>query len=820
MKCSVIASILLFFSGLAALIYQTLWIKQLALVIGVDIYAVTLGISAFFTGLALGNLWLGRQADRLKTPLTLYSGLEFSIAITGVGATWALAHSDRLYVFLQDKVGFGAWLLPFFLVGLPASLMGGTLVVLLRACQPRQGVIGSTAGLLYAANTAGAIIGTLATVFYLIPHWGLQRTAGITALINLALALAALILRSYWQPINSVPTSSPHQPQRLSLILVLYALAGGLALGYEVIWTQAIVQFLSTRAYAFAVVLATYLLGLTLGSWFISFWSDRIRRPWTVFGCLIGSAGISALASFALFDVWSLKVQHNISQGIFTLTHSLMAMKLSAFAVVAGILVLLPTFLLGTAYPLAIRLMARTQSLGEDAGWLTALNTLGGIVGTGLTGFVLVPYFGLVHSMVVLVGVATILGAIAILQEVKQPLSKVFIGVGMMGVIVLGTVTPGDAFAQMLVLQHPGKLVFYKESVGNTVAVIEQPTSQGSFHRLYIQGVSNSGDILPSLRYMRLQSLLPLIIHSGQPRSALVIGLGSGITSGSLLAYPDLQERVTFELLPPVLTAAPMFTGNFDVTHDPRMKVVVSDGRHELLRTQKQFDLITLEPPPPSASGVVNLYSREFYELAKSRLTPDGLLAQWWPLATQNDEDSQSLVRSMLDTFPYVTLWSTEFHEMMLIGSLQPITLNPNQIETRFAQPSVKAALTEVGIQSPQAMLATYVTDRIGLESYVQDAPAVTDDRPLIEYADWVRPGELVRVLPKVMRTHTPLPLPKTDPWQTEIEQEQYNLWRFYQAELSLYQGEPNDWYYQISQVLQADPTNLYYQWIFQESLP
>ncbi|MGF1458060.1 MAG: fused MFS/spermidine synthase [Leptolyngbyaceae cyanobacterium] len=818
MKSSVTATIILFFSGLAALIYQTIWIKQLALVVGVEVYAVTIGISAFFTGLALGNLWIGRWTDRSKTPLRLYAGLEFGIAITGVATTWTLAHSDRLFVSLQDTVGFLAWGWPLLLVGIPATLMGGTLVALLRACEPAEELVGRTAGLLYAANTAGAIAGTLITAFYLIVNLGIQHTAWAAATINIILALAALSLQSVWQPAVPSPNLLAKPQQRVSLALVLYAIAGGLALGYEVIWTQAIVQFLSTRAYAFAVILATYLLGLTLGSWVISFWSDRLRYPWVVFGSLIASAGIFALASFTFTDIWLLKAQHDWGLWAWQLTHNRMAMKLTTFAVATGVFVLLPTLCLGAAYPLAIRLVTRTQHVGKDTGLLTALNTLGGIVGTGVTGFLLVPHLGLVHSMVLLAGVATIVGAIAVLQAATGPASKVAIGTAVVAVMGLAVITPADNFAQMLTIQHPGKLLFHQESAGNTVAVIEQPTSQGSFHRLYIQGVSNTGDVFPSLRYMRLQALLPLIIHSGQPRSAMVVGLGSGITSGSLLTYPDLEEQVTYELLPPVIEAAQTFDGNFEVTRNPRATIEISDGRHELLRTQKQFDLITLEPPPPSASGVVNLYSRDFYELAKSKLAPDGLFAQWWPLATQNDADSRSLARSMLDAFPYVTVWSTEFHEMMLIGSMCPLELQPEQIRERFAIPSIQTALTEIGIQSPQALLATYVTDRTGLESYVQDAPAVTDDRPLIEYADWVRPGEIARVLPEVMKTNTVVPLPKDDPWQAEINQERYNLSRLYKAQLSLYEGEDNDWYYQIVEVLEADPDNAYYRWMFKES--
>jgi len=814
MKSAAIASLMLFFSGLAALIYQTLWVKQLALVVGVEVYAVTIGISAFCAGLALGNWGIGRWVDRAPNALGIYSALEGGIALTGVGSTWALAQSDRLFVGLQDTVGWLAWLWPFLLVGVPATLMGGTLVALLRACQPGPGRVGRISGWLYAANTAGAIAGTLVTAFYGIAHLGIQHTAWVAAGLNVALALGAIALQSVWPGTVAIPTKSTAPPRQVPLALGLYAIAGGLALGYEVIWSQALVQFLSTRAYAFAVVLATYLLGLTVGSWLMAGWSDRLRQPWVVFGGLITGAGLCALASFTLADLWLLKAQYDLGAWALAFTHSPMAMKLATFAVATSVFVLLPTMLLGAAYPLAIRLVARTQHVGADAGLVTALNTVGGIVGTGVTGFVLVPRLGLVYSMALLAGIATLLGAIAIRQGAKGWGGKVAISLAVVGVVGLGFLTPGDNFAQLLTMQHPGKLLFYQESVGNTVAVIEQPTPQGAFHRLYIQGVSNTGDVFPSVRYMRLQALLPLIIHPGQPRAAMVVGLGSGITSGSLLAYPDLEERVTFELLPPVVEAAQLFDGNFDVTRHPAMTVKVSDGRHELLRTHQQFDLITLEPPPPSASGVVNLYSRDFYELAKSRLAPDGLLAQWWPLATQNDEDSRSLVRSLLDAFPYVTLWSTEFHEMMLIGSRQPLELKPDQICDRFAIPSVTAALTEVGIQSPQALLATYVTDQDGLARYVQDAPAVTDDRPLIEYADWVRPREIARVLPAVMRTHTPLPLPAEEPWLSQIEQEQYTLWRLYKAQLSLVQGAEDDWYAQIVDVLRADPGNAYYQWL------
>jgi spermidine synthase len=184
-----------------------------------------------------------------------------------------------------------------------------------------------------------------------------------------------------------------------------------------------------------------------------------------------------------------------------------------------------------------------------------------------------------------------------------------------------------------------------------------------------------------------------------------------------LLAYDGLERRVVAELLPAVVRATPHFTGNYGVSVDPRMTLRLADGRRELLRSADRYDLITLEPPPPSAAGVVNLYSADFYRLGRQRLHRDGLLAQWLPLPTQNDEDTRSLVRSFLDVFPHATLWTTEFHEMLLVGSSEPIELDAARIAQRFARGGVSAALSDVGIGSPAALLATYVTDRAGPRS-------------------------------------------------------------------------------------------------------
>jgi spermidine synthase len=387
-------------------------------------------------------------------------------------------------------------------------------------------------------------------------------------------------------------------------------------------------------------------------------------------------------------------------------------------------------------------------------------------------------------------------------------------GLAVAGVAALAGAVPRDHFARLLVSRHGGTLVAYEESPGGTVVVVAEPFRETSFRRLFIQGVSNSHDGLMSRRYMRLQALLPLLVHDGEPRAAMVVGLGTGITCGALLAWPGLERRVCVELLPAVVRATRHFDGNYGVTDDPRVEIRVADARHDLLVRDDLWDVVTLEPPPPVAAGVVNLYSRDFYALCRRRLAPRGLMAQWLPLSTQNDEDTRSLVRSFIDVFPHATLWSTELHEMLLLGSAEPIVLDAARIAVRLAEPAVAAALAEVGVADTASLLATWVTDRAGLERYAGDAPAVTDDRPRIEHAGPARAGEFARTLAHLLESRSAPPLAGADDaLGAGIAARRERLLDFYQAAVYWYAGRPDEMEPLLARVLGEEPDNPYYRW-------
>lgn len=821
-ETALVPALLLFASGTAGLIFQVLWIKQLALVVGVDVHAVTAAVSAFFGGLALGGWIFGRSADRHGGPLRLYAWLEIAVLVLGLGATLALAQAAAPFAWLESRVGLLAWALPFVLVILPAAAMGGTLPVLMRGLAPRPDRVGMHGARLYAANTAGAIAGTLLAGFVLVPGLGILGSAIAAGALNGAAALAAwrLSARATVAPAAGAAdvthaAAGADDVANGRLALLLYAAAGGIALGYEVVWSQAIVQFLSTRTFAFTVVLATYLAGLALGSALAARHVQRVRDPWGAFGLLVAAAGLVALLEFVLLGEWLLRAQGSLSAWVQGVSASPLLAACASFALAALTVVFVPTLLLGAAFPFVLRVSVDSRQVGAGVGRVVALNTLGGIAGTALAGFVLVPYLGLVHALSLLAVAAAVVGVVAVaLGSGVRPAARW--AVPMVGVlaVIAAALAPPDRFATLLARARGGELVFYEEGRGATVAVVEQASATNRFRRLYIQGVSNSGDAMTSQRYMRLQALLPLIVHNGAPKSALVIGLGTGITAGATLAWPGLERRVVAELLPPVVRAVPRFEGNFGVAADPRVEIRLRDGRRELLQSPQQYDLVTLEPPPPSAAGVVNLYSTDFYRLAAARLQPGGLVAQWLPLPTQNDEDTRMLVRSFLDVFPHATLWTTELHEMMLVGSMAPLALDAAQIRARFAQPQVAAALQAVGVRSAAALMATWVTDRAGLDWYAADAPAVTDDRPRIEYAGWVRREAFPETLSRLLSLQSEPPLAGADDafWR-ELRHERDVLHTFYRAGLDAYRGDREAWASHITQAMRADPDNPYYGW-------
>ena len=406
---------LLFLSGVAALVYQVLWVRQLSLVVGVEVYSITVAVSAFFAGLAAGGAVFGRMADRVASAMRLYAALEIAVALCAVATTLVLPHAAMPFVWMQEHAGPMAWVLPFVLVGAPAFLMGGTLPIAVRGLRESGTGLAREGGFLYAANTAGGVVGALMSSFALLPLFGLRGTslaaAGMTvAAAGIAFALARSPEVKEERSESDVTVSG--------MALALYAVAGGIALGYEVVWSQALGQFVSTRAFAFSIVLAVYLTGLAIGSWLGSRFAAKLRDSWGVFGLLIAGAGLVAMLEFAALGPWLVELQTSVGNAVLSATGSQAARMYASFAVAGLGMVFASTLLLGAAFPMALRMIVGAKNIGRDVGRVVAANTTGGIIGTLVGGFVLIPHVGLVRSLSMLAIGAAMVGLAAALSGV------------------------------------------------------------------------------------------------------------------------------------------------------------------------------------------------------------------------------------------------------------------------------------------------------------------------------------------------------------------------------------------------------------------
>lgn len=446
---------MLFFSGAAALVYQVLWIRQLTLVVGVEVYSITIAVSAFFSGLAGGGAFLGRIADRWNQPLLGYALLEFGVVVTGISATLVLGHAAGPFAIMQDHIGFFAWAIPFLLVGIPAFFMGGTLPVAVRSQTRAFTNIARAGGWIYTANTAGGISGALLVPFVLVPRLGVIGTAVAAAILNVFAAGLALILcrtaKSDFATIKREIAPIGGRATQSMTAFILYGVAGGIALGYEVVWSQAMAQFLSTRVFAFSVVLATYLGGLVVGSALYARFGHSFRDTWGAFGFLITAAGVIAVLEIAVLGLWQLRIQLDAGNWAFAVTGSELARMCAKFLVAALGIVFLPTVLLAAAFPAVLKLSANADHIGRDVGTVLALNTAGGIVGTLLTGFFLIPMLGLVRTLSLLAIAAAMVGALAAVLGSAATMKTrwLVLGMGTLAVVV-GVLTPPDRLERLL----------------------------------------------------------------------------------------------------------------------------------------------------------------------------------------------------------------------------------------------------------------------------------------------------------------------------------------------------------------------------------
>jgi spermidine synthase len=738
--------LLFFLSGSSGLIYEIIWSRKLTLIFGSTVYAVSTVLTVFFTGLALGAFLIGRAMDRGRDPVRSYVLLELLIGTFGICSPLIFQGIDWIYYHAQPLVASGLggltalrFVLSFLGLLIPTTLMGATLPVLVKLVVESDASVAPDAGRLYATNTLGAALGTLLAAIVLVPLMGVNASLYATGSLNLLIAASALLLfrgseRTPPLPRPSTSWSPSYSPTQKS-VLALFAVVGFVSMVYQVAWIRLLVQVTGTTVYTFGLMLSVFIAGVGLGSGFATWLLPRTRSVILAFALVELVASAYALISVSFFD--QLPLLFVQLAGNVTGFSGLLLVKL----VINLIVLLVPTLMFGAAFPLVAAIFAeKAEDSAGDVGLVYSVNTIGGVVGSAAGGFLILPALGAQNTILAMGGLGLVISAvIALLQEEKARQVAVLATCGVVLLLGVGLYRPWnkilinsgpyqlrypdvDALAN---LKH--KLLYYREGVNVNVSVIGDVKPE----TIFINGKPMASIVFTDVANQYLLGHLPMLLHSN-PRSSMVIGLGAGMTLGSLLVHGEPVDVV--EISPEVVAGARMFSDfNRSALDQPNANLIFDDGRNYLKTTRRKYDVITEDPLDPFFAGSGYLYDLEHFQNAKKALNPGGLMCQYLPLYQVGTREARIIVKTFHEVFPHVTAWFA-FNDMLLIGSEEPIQIDLANLRRRISRPEIARDLREIGIDNEYDFLANFLFDQDAIRESGVALPINTDDYPIIEY--------------------------------------------------------------------------------------
>jgi len=772
-----LAFLVLFFSGITALIYQIIWIREFGQVFGVHVYSMTTVLTAFMAGLALGSLIFGRIVDKKDNPLRVFFLLELGIGFFALLFPFLFDALSRGYGLLAQNItlpDYGQQLVRFAIAFLflliPTTLMGGTLPVIIKYFVRRLGTLGGGVSKLYAINNLGAVIGGFLAGFVLIKALGIQASLFIAAGLNLINALIALFIahiirkisyRTEEQYVREDSLIKTTQDEKvvyqlpkplLRLVLWVFAIEGFTTLAYEVIWGRILISFSFDKTVYFSTtILVSFIFGLSLGSFLLRKWIDRGKHLLSFLGYIEIGIGI---ISFILLLFFSRMASFLAEQRELTDTWMQVAGK-EYF--IFFILLSIPTTLMGFTYPVVSKLYTQNiRNLGNRMGTIGFLDTIGSIFGSFVAGFVLVPFFGVVISLLVIVFINVFIGLLVILSHptMRKKLKYVITGGALIILFVLSIQVPDRRYftwwdqldyKQTFFGQHYTRLLFYDEGVGSTVTVREYPFGD-SYLALNVDGHNTAYSTEKDRRVNGLLGYLPYILHP-DPNNAIVIGYGMGVTAHSLV-QPDIKHIDIAEIVPGVLEASPLFSQwNHNVLDEPRVDVQIEDGRSMIYMSRdKKYDIITSNAIHPRLSN--NIYTRDFYQICKKKLADDGIICQWIPPNWITERQYKSLINAFVDAFPHSQMWYINEYSTLLVGQKQPMELNYGLIRDKMANnDKLRKEMAGFGIPDPFMLLSQFIFDAEDLKEYTKNAPVNTDNHPIVEFSKIINIAPSVPVL-------------------------------------------------------------------------
>ncbi|HAA58634.1 MAG TPA: hypothetical protein DCE42_27980 [Myxococcales bacterium] len=771
-----------FCSGFTSLVLENLWVRMLTLVFGGTTLAIVTVLTSFMGGLALGSYVAGRHADRLTRPIFVYGLLEVGVATYALVLPFLLAGLPTLYQYIPFEwpfivVGLIRFVLCSLLLLLPTTLMGATLPVLSRYFVRHQKRIGFDVGLLYSTNTFGAVTGAFTGGFVLLPLLGhsvtLWSVAGTLLLIGGAMGLIGLRVDAMpvaeetpntstedkeaaekdaeddeFAPLSSlIPSQWSEESTTFLPKVVMWSLGvtGALAMICQVIWSRALAMVIGSSTYAFTIILGTFLSGLALGAAFGAWLVRRTLDPvkawsYTLFGTAL-SVALGSVIMDRLPQLFVLVV-HDIAKHVDPIV--LFAIK----GLIAAIPILLPTFLMGTFFPIALAIYGwQTRAVGQQVGQLYAANTVGSIVGSAIAGFVIIPVLTMQGGLALCVTLYLVcaLGLLFARRSAHRGWFAVVVMLGCVVVWLLPSWHPGRMNLGMFRLSlfqsyslkqalTPNTVLFYKEGVSATVSVEGSETHRA----LKVNGktdASNVGDRGTQIGV----GTLPLMLH-GDAKRAVIVGWGSGMTVGAALHFP-LQKLIAVELEAAVVEGAKRFRKwNFHPLKQRGKKLTLyyNDGRNYLATTSEQFDVVISEPSNPWMSGVANLFTLEYFRIAKKRLKKDGIFCQWVQIYELSYENILMILRSVRKVFPYVRLFEIEngSYDKVIIASVKPLHFDLERYDKVIKKKVYEPVFSAMKLKSAHDLIPRLLLGEKEIDALLKTTPEVynTDDFNILEF--------------------------------------------------------------------------------------
>lgn len=700
--------LIFFVSGFCGLCYEIMWCREFNLILGHTTYATAMVLASFMAGLAAGSWFFGRIADRVRSAMALYAYLELAIGVYGIFFYRFIEIYKNFYIFAHPYMSSPAAEIAFklfssfALIIVPSTLMGATFPVMAKIVLENLEKRGSSMGLIYFFNSAGGALGCFICGFFMLYNFGSELSLNIVTGLNILCGVSMLALKSRCEPLITAgghgsaandggsDGAAAEGGRAYNFIFIYFLLSGFISMMLEVCWTRFLILIIGSSTYSFSLMLSVFIFFLAAGSLIAAYFADRIEDPLFAFGACEFSIGAYILLTLPFYEKLPLAFI-NMNNSIGGSYYIYMSLNLIVCLAVMAV----PALLFGATFPLAVRTVEMSARDSASAvGKLYSYNTVGCILGSFLTGIVILPSFGFKNSIesAIVIALLIFLAASArarrseavgggaknsnirktagIMRTVCAVMlvSIFFLPAWDHKILNIGSFyrTRGLNEAAVNALMAQNRVLYYKESIAATVYVMQEVTTGLKF--LKINGKTDGSTTRSDMITQSVLAVLPMS-RVRNAKNILIIGLGTGTTLAAACKFSEAEKITCVEIIPEVIEAAKHFNESYDAyKNDPRVSIVVNDARSFLLTARDKFDVIISEPSNPWISGIGSLFTTDFFSMAHEKLNDGGAMLVWIQAYESSPEVFKLALRTYLSVFKGASLWFNSTYDVFALG--------------------------------------------------------------------------------------------------------------------------------------------------------